>query len=162
MIGSSSRIPAVLLALTAGVEPAIAAVLLYVGIPQVENNVLVPKTQGDAVQLHPTIVMFALVVGGAIGGLMGAILALPIAAAGRDVFRYLFHRVDEPGASPSEALAIIAARPMIVDRVVAVPADPPLVPGTAAPAEAPDPPVTDPRPPAAPTPPTPPSPEGRP
>jgi len=44
--------------------------------------------------------MFALIVGGAIAGLLGAILALPIAATGRDVFRYLFRRLspDEGGS----------------------------------------------------------------
>jgi predicted PurR-regulated permease PerM len=109
-----SAIPAILLALTAGPEAALAALLLYLIVQQVENNVLVPKIQGDAVELHPTIVMLALVVGGSIGGLLGAILALPIAAAGRDVFRYIFHRVNEPPASPEEALARIVGRPVIV------------------------------------------------
>ncbi|HKG56489.1 MAG TPA: AI-2E family transporter [Candidatus Limnocylindrales bacterium] len=96
-----AAIPAVLLAATAGVQPAIAAVVLYTLVQQVENNVLVPKIQGDAVELHPSAVMFALVVGGAIGGLLGAILALPITAAGRDVFRYLFRRSsgDDPAAA---------------------------------------------------------------
>jgi predicted PurR-regulated permease PerM len=110
-----SAIPAVLLALTAGVEPALAALLLYLVIQQVENNLFVPKIQGDAVELHPTIVMVALVVGGAIGGLLGAILALPITAAARDVFRYTFHRVDQPPMTPEAALASIVARPMLVD-----------------------------------------------
>jgi predicted PurR-regulated permease PerM len=110
-----SAVPAILLALTAGVQPALAALLLYVVIQQVENNVLVPKIQGDAVQLHPTVVMVALIVGGDIGGLLGAILALPIAAAARDVFRYVFHRVDQPPLSPEEALAIIKAHPTIID-----------------------------------------------
>jgi len=41
-------------------------------------------------------VMFSLVVGGAIAGLLGAILALPITAAGRNVFRYLFRRLSPP------------------------------------------------------------------
>jgi hypothetical protein len=54
-------------------------------------------------------------VGGEIGGLLGAILALPIAAAARDVFRYVFHRVDDPPASPEEALATIRAHPTIVE-----------------------------------------------
>jgi predicted PurR-regulated permease PerM len=123
-----SAIPAVLLALTAGVEPAIAAVALYVVVQQVENNVLVPKIQGDAVELHPTIVMVALVVGGAIGGLLGAILALPVTAAARDIFRYLFHRVDDPPATPEEALAIIRSKPVLVERPVGDPTEPPLVP----------------------------------
>ena len=110
-----SAIPAILLALTAGPQAALAAVVLYLIVQQVENNVLVPKIQGDAVELHPTIVMVALVMGGAIGGLLGAILALPITAAARDVFRYAFHRVDQPPSTPDEALAIIRARPTIVD-----------------------------------------------
>jgi predicted PurR-regulated permease PerM len=92
-----AAVPAVLLALTAGPEAAIAALLLYLLVQQVENNVLVPKIQGDAIELHPSAVMFSLVVGGAIAGLLGAILALPVTAAGRDVYRYLFHRLsDEP------------------------------------------------------------------
>ncbi len=102
-----SAIPAVLIALTAGLEPAIAAVVLYSVVQQVENNVLVPKIQGDAVELHPTVVMVALVLGGAIGGLLGAILALPVTAAARDIYRYVFHRVDVVPASPEEALAMV-------------------------------------------------------
>ena len=100
-----AAIPAVLLALTAGLDVGIAAVILYTAIQQLENYLLVPKIQGDAVQLHPSAVMFALIVGGAIAGLLGAILALPITAAARDVFRYVFHRVDEQPATPAEAVA---------------------------------------------------------
>ncbi len=109
-----AAIPAVLLALTGGIDAAIAALVLYTVIQQIENNLLVPKIQGDAVELHPSGVMLALVIGGAIAGLLGAILALPVAAAGRDVFRYLFHRLDEPPATPAEAIAIIRARPILV------------------------------------------------
>jgi predicted PurR-regulated permease PerM len=118
-----AAIPAVLLALTGGLDAAIAAVVLYTVIQQLENNLLVPKIQGDAVELHPSAVMLALVMGGAIAGLLGAILALPVAAAGRDVFRYLFHRLDEPPATPDEAIAIIRARPMVVSSEPAEPAD---------------------------------------
>ncbi len=95
-----AAVPAVLLAATAGLEPVIAALLLYILVQQVENNVLVPKIQGDAVQLHPAIVMFAIIIGGSLGGLLGAILALPVTAAMRDVVRYLFRRLspDAPDA----------------------------------------------------------------
>ena len=110
-------IPAVLLALTAGIDAAIAALVLYTVIQQLENNLLVPKIQGDAVELHPSAVMFALVVGGAIAGLLGAILALPVTAAARDVFRYLFHRLNEPPATPAEAVAIMRARSVVVTPV---------------------------------------------
>jgi predicted PurR-regulated permease PerM len=95
-----AAIPAVLLAATAGPGATIAALVLYTLIQQVENNFLVPKIQGDAVELHPALVMFAIIVGGSLAGLLGAILALPVTAAIRDVVRYLFRRLspDEPGA----------------------------------------------------------------
>jgi len=99
-----AAIPAVLLALTAGPQAAIAALVLYLLVQQLENNLLVPKIQGDAVELHPSAVMFSLVVGGAIAGLLGAILALPITAAGRNVFRYLFRRLS-PAAESTDVPA---------------------------------------------------------
>jgi len=95
-----AAIPAILLAATAGLEAAVAAFVLYLLVQQVENNLLVPKIQGDAVELHPSAVMFALIVGGAIAGLLGAILALPITAAGRNVYRYLFGRLSPTAPTP--------------------------------------------------------------
>lgn len=100
-----SAVPAVLLAATAGLEPVIAALILYTLVQQVENNVLVPKIQGDAIELHPALVMFAIVIGGALAGLLGAILALPIAAALRDVMRYMFRRLS-PDAPEALAASI--------------------------------------------------------
>jgi predicted PurR-regulated permease PerM len=89
-----AAVPAVLLAATAGLEAVIAALILYTLVQQLENNLLVPKIQGDAVELHPAAVIFAIIVGGALAGLLGAILALPITAAARDIVRYLFRRLS--------------------------------------------------------------------
>ena len=89
-----SAIPAVLIAATAGLEPVIGALVLYTLVQQLENNLLVPKIQGDAVQLHPAVVISAIIIGGSLAGLLGAILALPVTAAGRDVVRYLFRRLS--------------------------------------------------------------------
>lgn len=126
-----AAIPAVLLALTGGVDAAIAAVLLYTLIQQVENHVLVPKIQGDAVELHPSIVIMGIVIGGAIAGILGAIFAIPITAAARDIFRYAFHRVDEPPATPEEALAMIRAHPRVIEPVPPAPPAPGAVEGAA-------------------------------
>ena len=109
-----SAIPAVLLAATAGIEAVIAALVLYTLVQQIENNFLVPKIQGDATDLHPAAVMFAIIIGGALAGLIGAILALPIAAAGRDVVRYLFRRM-----SPDDEAAVA----VLVAKVGATPTD---------------------------------------
>ncbi len=99
-----AAIPAVLLAATVGPSTIVAALVLYTLIQQVENNFLVPKIQGDAVELHPAVVMFAIIVGGSLAGLLGAILALPVTAAVRDVIRYLFRRL-----SPDEPEALVAS-----------------------------------------------------
>jgi predicted PurR-regulated permease PerM len=100
-----SAIPAVLLGLTAGPIPALAALLLYFGIQLVENNVLVPKIQSDAIDLHPSLIITVLVIGGAIFGLLGAILALPVTAAFRDVFKYVFERAGQVGEAPPDGPA---------------------------------------------------------
>lgn len=102
-----AAVPAILLAATVGVEAVVAALVLYTVVQQVENYFLVPKIQGSAVQLHPSGVMFALILGGSIAGLLGAILALPLTAAARDVFRYLFQRLSPN--PPEPALAAVMA-----------------------------------------------------
>jgi predicted PurR-regulated permease PerM len=99
-----AAIPAILIGLSIGFPAAIAAAVLYTGIQQLENNVLVPKVMGDAVELHPAVMILALVVGGALFGIGGAILAAPTVAAGRDLYRYGFHRFG--GQPPAHALEL--------------------------------------------------------
>jgi hypothetical protein len=74
--------------------------------------------------------MFALVIGGAIAGLIGAILALPITAAARDVFAYLFARVSAPRAAPSTGAGPPAGS---IDGEPLAAAGPIFAPGPAAP-----------------------------
>ncbi len=96
-----AAVPAVLLGATAGTPGIVAALVLYFAIQQLENNILVPKIQGDATNLHPAVVIFSLIVGGAIAGLLGAILALPVAATMRDLYIYAFRRAG--GMTPEQA-----------------------------------------------------------
>jgi predicted PurR-regulated permease PerM len=92
-----SMIPTLVLALATDdpVRAAIAVVVLYLVVQQLENHVLVPLIQGDAVELHPSIVILALIVGSALFGLLGAILSVPVTAAARDIYRYCFRRLSE-------------------------------------------------------------------
>jgi predicted PurR-regulated permease PerM len=82
---------------------------VYLIVQQLENNLLVPKIQGDSVKLHPSIIMVALVVGSQVGGLFGLIVAVPVAAILRDVYLYLYRRLTE-GYSPDEAEASVPSR----------------------------------------------------
>ncbi len=90
--------------------PLVLKVLaVYVVVQQLENNLLVPKIQGDSVKLHPSIIMVALVVGSQVGGLFGLIVAVPVAAILRDIYLYLYRRFTE-GYTPEEAEASVPSR----------------------------------------------------
>jgi predicted PurR-regulated permease PerM len=99
-----ASIPAILIGASISPAAALAAVALYIVIQQVENHLLVPKVMGDAVDLHPAVLIFALVVAASLAGVWGAILAAPVTAAIRDLYRYVFHRLDS--VEPTAALAL--------------------------------------------------------
>lgn len=104
-----AAVPAILVGISISPAAAIAVAVLYLAIQQLENNLLVPKILGDAVELHPAVLIVALVVGGSLFGIGGAILAAPVVAAGRDLYRYTFARLA--GESPEEALAAAFGAP---------------------------------------------------
>ncbi|MEP6468428.1 MAG: AI-2E family transporter [Chloroflexota bacterium] len=118
-----AAVPAILIGLTISPAAAVAAVILYTGIQQLENNLLVPKVIGDAVDLHPAVMILALVSGGALFGIGGAILAAPTVAIGRDLYRYAFRRLH--GDGPELAfLAAAPARPPMTPSEPVKPANP--------------------------------------
>lgn len=49
-------------------------------IQQLENNILVPRVVGEALDLHPLLVMVGVFMGGSLAGILGAILAAPVLA----------------------------------------------------------------------------------
>ena len=72
-----SAIPALLLAFADSPEKAMWTALLFLAIQQFEGNVLEPLVQQRAVDLPPALLLFALVAGGLIFGIVGVILAAP-------------------------------------------------------------------------------------
>jgi predicted PurR-regulated permease PerM len=68
--------------------------LAFVGIQQLENTLLVPKLQGDALRINPAIIVMLLAIGGSLWGLVGLIVIVPLTAVLRDIFLYLYHRID--------------------------------------------------------------------
>ena len=87
--------PAFLAALTRG--PAVAAVVLVLMLAyeEFESRVLVPRIYGRALRLPSSVVLFALLAGGTLMGIVGALLALPVAAAVMMLIEEL--RVELPG-----------------------------------------------------------------
>jgi predicted PurR-regulated permease PerM len=80
---------AVLVALVAegGVAAAIVAGAILV-VQQLDGNVLQPVLVGRRLELHPVVVLLALTAGGVIAGLVGAFVAVPLAAVAGAVIEY--------------------------------------------------------------------------
>lgn len=85
---------AALVVLATDPSKLVAVAILCFMVQQLENTFLVPRVQGTAVSIHPAMIMVLLVVGGSIGGLVGIIAVVPLAAVGRDVFLYLHRRLS--------------------------------------------------------------------
>jgi predicted PurR-regulated permease PerM len=95
-----AAVPAALIGLSISPAAAVAAIVVATAVQQLENNLLVPKVMGDAVELHPAVLILGLVVGAALFGIVGAILSAPVVSAARDLYRYTFQRLDSvPAAS---------------------------------------------------------------
>jgi predicted PurR-regulated permease PerM len=74
-------IPAILVAATVSPELALVVALIYVVLQLIEGNVLVPIVMRNTIGISPLLVLFSLLVGAEVGGLLGAFLAVPIAAS---------------------------------------------------------------------------------
>ncbi len=66
--------------------------LIFVAANQIENGIISPKIIGDRVGLHPLIVIFAVFVGGDLMGIVGMLLAIPVAATIRVILEYFLLR----------------------------------------------------------------------
>lgn len=91
-----SSVPIVLLALSAGgLSTAALALGWILGIHALESYVLNPKIMGDAARIHPVLIVLALVIGERTHGIVGALLAVPVASVVVAVFRFLQRKLAE-------------------------------------------------------------------
>ena len=121
-----AAVPAILLALFQentlfGMSNFWYAVLvtgMYIVIQQLENNLIVPRIMGRSLNLHPVLVLIAVVVGGSLGGVLGILLAAPTLATIRVIGRYIFYRIYDldPFAETDES-AEASATPGLLERM---------------------------------------------
>jgi predicted PurR-regulated permease PerM len=87
-----------------GLEPWVFALIVSAGyllLSALENQLLVPRIMGNAVDLPPLVVLIGCIVGGSTLGIAGVFLAVPVMATGKEVFLYLYGKVLETeGALP--------------------------------------------------------------
>ncbi len=99
--------PPVILALFSSPWIALAVILVYVFIQQVEGHILVPNVMGQAVGVHPLVVIFAVLAGANVYGIPGMLLALPLVALGRELMSFFRPRVSLEKWNPAKPLASV-------------------------------------------------------
>jgi predicted PurR-regulated permease PerM len=102
--------------------------IMYTILRHAEDYLVIPTVIGRAVRLHPAIVIFSLLTGGAVFGLLGIILAVPFAATLRLVLIYVGAKLrdEDPFPQLEEELAVATEGG-------AEPSEPARVPGQARP-----------------------------
>ena len=93
--GLLATTPAVLASLSQGTVTASVVLVMMLSYQEFESRVLVPRVYGRTLRLPPAAVVVALLVGGQLGGIIGALLALPLAAGLRMLAEEL--RFEMPG-----------------------------------------------------------------
>ncbi|CAN5603544.1 AI-2E family transporter [soil metagenome] len=87
-------VPAILVAATVSPELALIVALVYLVVQAVEGMVLIPMVMRNTVGISPLLVLVSLLIGGAVGGLVGAFLAVPLVASLEIVLSRLQARKD--------------------------------------------------------------------
>lgn len=80
--------------------------LLFLGIHQVEGHIVVPKVMGTALRLHPLLVIFGLLAGAEMYGILGVFVALPLLALLRALWEFFSERVTFETWTPAAATSI--------------------------------------------------------
>lgn len=99
----SGAVAVVVALVTVGPVPALALFGAVVAVQQLEGNVLQPLIMGRALELHPVVIVVGVSTGGLVGGVPGAVVAVPLTAAAYRVVSYLAGRdgrTAAPGTDP--------------------------------------------------------------
>ncbi|MFD3944618.1 AI-2E family transporter [Streptomyces sp. NPDC058579] len=92
---------AVLIALVSnGPTDALIVLAIIVVVQQLEGNVFQPMIQSRGLGLHAAVILLAVTLGGSLAGIVGSLLAVPIAALIAVVWNYLREQLSEPPQEP--------------------------------------------------------------
>ena len=98
-----SAVIAIVVGLTVGLQVGVITGVIVFAVDQFVYSFLGPIVAGKVVTLHPVAIIFALAIGASLGGFLGAILAMPVAAAIRTV--YVYYREKHAADKIDEASA---------------------------------------------------------
>lgn len=86
--------PAVIIALGTSWQLAVGVIGVLAIIQQLDSVVISPRIMSQQVNLHPSVVIFAILVGGSLFGFIGMLIAIPIAAVGKALYLHFRERND--------------------------------------------------------------------
>ena len=90
---------------------ALLIVALMGLIQALENNLLVPRIVGNALDLHPLLVMISVLMGASLAGILGAVLAAPVVATIKLAGGYVWRKMLDLPPFPESASAVTATAP---------------------------------------------------
>jgi predicted PurR-regulated permease PerM len=77
------------------VSLAVLVIVAYFALRQFEDYFIIPNIVSRFVKVHPVVAIFSLMVGGAVGGVLGLFLAIPTAAILKVLFGYIYQKLIE-------------------------------------------------------------------
>jgi len=85
-------VPAVIIALGTSWQLALAVIGVLFIVQQVDSVILSPRIMSQQVNLHPSVIIFAILLGGSLFGFIGMLIAIPIAAVGKALYLHFRER----------------------------------------------------------------------
>jgi predicted PurR-regulated permease PerM len=104
---------------------AVWAVVIMIGVQQLDNHLITPMIQRARVNLSPLVIVLALIVGGTLAGLLGVLVAIPATAATRIVVGHLWRTrvLGQSWEEASEAMIEVTEPPERLARISRRPHD---------------------------------------
>ncbi|HZD22726.1 MAG TPA: AI-2E family transporter [Acidimicrobiia bacterium] len=98
---------------------AVWAVVIMIAIQQIDNHLITPMVQRARVNLSPLVIVLALVIGGALAGLFGVLVAIPTTAAARIIVGHLWRTrvLGQSWEEASEAMIEVTEPPERLARI---------------------------------------------
>lgn len=87
-----SAVPAAVVGFATSPILGLGVVALFILIQQIENTFVVPKVMQKAVDLDPILTLLAILVGGKLFGILGALLAVPVTLVAFTILRHLYYK----------------------------------------------------------------------
>ncbi|HCB48563.1 MAG TPA: hypothetical protein DEP47_03325 [Chloroflexi bacterium] len=104
-----------------GLDPVVYTLIVIavmIIIQQIENNILVPRIVGGALDLHPLVVIIGVFMGATLAGLIGAILAAPVLATIKLVGTYAWRKMFDLSPFPEKVPKEKPEKPSIYRRIL--------------------------------------------